>query len=74
MLRFCFWCLQPRKGLEKKLREALTDLYSKLSGDASLAEQLDSGETDLSGMGADFYPYVYLPITLSETAPADTKA
>jgi len=58
--------LKPKKGFEKKLRDALTELYSKLSGDSSLADQLDAGETDLSGMGADFYPYVYLPITLSE--------
>jgi len=63
--------LKPRKGAEKRLREALSDLYAKLSGDSSLAEQLDAGETDLSGMGADFYPYVYLPITLSEIAPTD---
>jgi len=58
--------LKPKKGFEKKLREALSELYSKLSGDSSLADQLEAGETDLSGMGADFYPYVYLPINLTD--------
>lgn len=66
--------IKPKRGLEKRLREALSDLYSKLSGDSSLADQLDAGETDLSGMGADFYPYVYLPVTLSEIAPEKTSS
>jgi V-type H+-transporting ATPase subunit C len=58
--------IKPRKDLQKKLRDALQELYGKLAGDPSLTQQLESGETDLSGTGADFYPYVYLTITLTE--------
>jgi len=58
--------IKPKKGMEKKLRDALSELYSRLSGDSSLADQLEAGDTDLSGMGADFYAYVYLPIVLTD--------
>jgi len=59
--------LEPSKGKEKQLRTVLRDLYSKLAGDnANLTAALDSGEVDPSGLGEDFYPYVYLPLNTSE--------
>jgi len=58
--------IKPRKDQQKKLRDALQDLYGRLAGDPSLTQQLESGETDVSGVGTDFYPYVYLTISLTE--------
>jgi len=58
--------MKPKPGQERRLRDALNDLYSKLSGDSSVTEALEAGEQDLSGTGADFYPYVYTQLTLSE--------
>jgi len=57
--------IKPKKGNEKKVRLALLELYAKLSGDPSLTDTSE-GETDISGAGAEFFPYVYLPVTLSE--------
>jgi len=59
--------IEPRKGKEPKLRQALNDLYSKLPN-AELAKELDAGETDLSGFGSDFYPYVYFSLKVSDIA------
>ena len=52
--------LMPGTGKESKLRKILKDLYKNLPM-ASLAELAD-GEQDLSGLGTDFYPYVYSKI------------
>jgi len=60
--------IKPKRGVEKKLREMLAELYRPLAADSSVVEQLEQGEQDLSGLGADFYPYVYLPVNLSEAA------
>jgi V-type H+-transporting ATPase subunit C len=60
-----FALLEPSKNKEKQLREALAQLYSRLAN-ANLTQALDVNETDLSGFGSDFYPYVYLPINLYE--------
>eukprot|EP00457_Paulinella_chromatophora_P005035 gb/GEZN01005048.1/.p2 GENE.gb/GEZN01005048.1/~~gb/GEZN01005048.1/.p2 ORF type:complete len:196 (-),score=52.30 gb/GEZN01005048.1/:59-646(-) len=49
--------LQPGVGKEQRLRAILKDLYKDLPM-ASLAD-LQEGEQDLSGLGADFFPYVY---------------
>eukprot|EP00808_Paulinella_micropora_P032120 g6266.t1 len=49
--------LAPGNGKEPRLRAILKDLYKDLPM-ASLAD-LQEGEQDLSGLGADFYPYVY---------------
>jgi len=60
--------IEPKKGKEPKLRQALKDLYSNLPN-AELANELDAGETDLSGFGSDFYPYVYFGLKVSDIAP-----
>jgi len=59
--------IKPGRGADKKLRFLLNELYSKLVKDSALTEQLDSSETDISGVGNEFYSYVYLPITLIES-------
>jgi len=61
--------LEPKKGKEQKLRATLKDLYSTLPN-AELAHELDAGETDLSGFGSDFYPYVYFALKVSDALPA----
>jgi hypothetical protein len=35
-------------------------------GDSSLTAELDAAEVDFSGLGADFYPYVYTKAVLDE--------
>jgi len=60
--------IEPRKGKEPKLRAALKDLYSSLPN-AELACELDAGDTDLSGFGSDFYPYVYFGLKISDLTP-----
>jgi len=57
--------LLPGKGQDAKLRVALKQLYAHLSS-ANLTQALDSSEMDISGFGADFYPYVYLQINLTD--------
>jgi len=57
--------IEPIHGKERYLRAALDQLYGKLAN-ASLTQALDSSEPDLSGLGADFYPYVYLPLVLND--------
>jgi len=47
--------LKPHKRCEPKLRKALQELYGHLQSSAYT-------EQDESGMGNEFYPYVYLPI------------
>jgi len=61
----CATVLEPKKGKEQKLRLVLKDLYSNLPN-AELAAELDAGETDISGFGADFYPYVYFSLKISD--------
>jgi len=59
--------LEPSKGKDKQLRGVLRQLYGNLAGgNAALTTQLDPNETDLSGLGADFYPYVYLPLSIQD--------
>jgi len=62
---FAATLIKPKKGQEKRLRVLLAELYQKLSGEAvQTSDQTDTNEADLSGFGSEFYPYVYLPITL----------
>jgi len=61
----CATVLEPKKGKENKLRQTLKELYSNLPN-AELAHELDAGETDLSGFGSDFYPYVYFSLKVSD--------
>jgi len=63
---FCPLLIKPRRGFERPLRASLNVLYSKLAGDVSLTGELDTNETDISGVGNDFFPYVYMPISLLE--------
>jgi len=70
-VNFSATIIKPKKGYDKKLRVLLNDLYQRLSGDSSHSsndQSSDASEADISGVGADFYPYVYLPVTLQETA------
>ncbi len=62
-VNLAFALMEPRKGQEKHVRELLQNLYAKLAS-ANLTQALDANETDLSGFGSDFYPYVYLPLSL----------
>lgn len=55
--------LLPSKNQDKKVRQVLKDLYGNLAA-ANLTQALDASEADLSGMGQDFYPYVFLTLTL----------
>jgi len=50
----------PKKGKHSKLRVTLKDLYKDLPN-AGLADTIE-GEQDISGVGADFYSYVYFPL------------
>jgi len=64
---FCPILIKPKKGLDKKLRGMLAEIYGRLTGaDSSVGSELDSSEADISGVGPDFYPYVYVPIALSD--------
>jgi len=69
-VNFSATIIKPKKGNDKKLRQQLAELYEKLSGETSHSgeQQQDSNEADISGFGAEFFPYVYLPIALQETA------
>ncbi len=59
--------IEPVKSKDKQLRGVLRSLYGNLAGsNSNLTTQLDPNETDLSGLGADFYPYVYLPLQISD--------
>jgi hypothetical protein len=61
--------IKPKKGSEKKLREALHELYAKLAGDASLADHLEGADADMAGLGGssgEFYPYVFTSLTTLE--------
>jgi len=64
----CATVIEAKKGKEPKLRAALKELYSSLPN-AALAHELDAGETDLSGFGSDFYPYVYFSLKISDIVP-----
>jgi len=59
--------LEPKKGKDPQLRLKLKELYQNLPN-AGLATELDPGETDISGFGSDFYPYVYAALKISESA------
>lgn len=61
-IRLCASCIQLKSPLhQQKVRKILGSLYSNLD-QSNLTAALDSSEMDLSGFGADFYPYVYLTI------------
>jgi V-type H+-transporting ATPase subunit C len=57
--------VKPNRGYEKNVRDVLGELYKNLAN-SSLTAALDPNEVDMSGFGADFYPYVYIPIELDE--------
>jgi len=57
--------IEPKKGKEQAVRQALKVLYKDLPN-AGLAGELDAGETDISGFGADFYPYVYFGLKITD--------
>lgn len=54
----------PQPGQEERVRSVMYKLYGKLASEEVMS-QLGTNETDYSGFGADFYPYVYLPIDLN---------
>lgn len=55
--------MEPKKKNEKRLRQELRKLYGYLGG-AGMSEKEDDA-TMMLGMGeAEFYPYVYLNLTL----------
>eukprot|EP00475_Leptophrys_vorax_P026338 TRINITY_DN3711_c0_g1_i1.p1 TRINITY_DN3711_c0_g1~~TRINITY_DN3711_c0_g1_i1.p1 ORF type:complete len:507 (+),score=170.05 TRINITY_DN3711_c0_g1_i1:48-1568(+) len=60
-VNFQAFLLKVALGKDKILRAALGELYSGLAG-AALTAQGDSSEVDFSGLGQDFYPYVYLGV------------
>jgi len=51
---------------ETNVRKILQKLYGGLASE-EVTKQLDASETDYSGFGADFYPYVYLQIDLNHS-------
>jgi V-type H+-transporting ATPase subunit C len=59
-VNFQAYLLKVSIGKDKLLRSALGDLYAHLAA-AHLTSQ-DASEVDFSGLGQDFYPYVYLSI------------
>lgn len=66
-VNFQAFLMKPKKGVRPKLRRALNELYGNLSG-ASLTGAVDSGDSaDISGVGAEFYPYVYFPLNLDDS-------
>jgi len=67
-VNFSTFLLEPAKGKDKPLRQKLDGLYKKnLPGSGgNLTQSLEANEVDLSGLGADFYCYVYLPLNMSE--------
>jgi len=58
--------IKPVKGNEKKLRAILNESYRTLAGSNVTDSSESSGETDISGVGPEFYPYVYLTIVVQE--------
>jgi V-type H+-transporting ATPase subunit C len=59
-VNFQAFLLKVSAGKEKLLRSALGELYAHIPG-AHLTSQ-DATEIDFSGLGQDFYPYVYLSV------------
>ncbi len=59
--------LQPQRGRDGELRRTLNALYQK-KGEEELLKELKAGETDFSGFGSDFYPYVYQYIELDHSS------
>ncbi len=60
--------MEPNRGKEKALREVLKNLYGQRLGgnNAALTQQLDANEPDISGLGTDFYAYVFLPLNIAD--------
>lgn len=59
--------LEPTRNKDRQLRDVLKTLYGNLAGNnANLTTALDPNETDLSGLGADFYSYVYLSLNFAD--------
>ncbi|GAB5370038.1 hypothetical protein AAMO2058_001457800 [Amorphochlora amoebiformis] len=56
--------VQPFPGRDQRVRQIMKKLYSGLAS-AEVTAELDASETDYSGLGANFYPYVYLQIDLN---------
>lgn len=61
---FTAMLLEVLPGRQKKLRSVLSSLYSGL--DHANLTKLEQNETDLSGLGSDFYPYIYLELNLNK--------
>lgn len=58
--------LLPHKKMQKRLREELMKLYEHLDN-TSLTGGMDAGQMEIpgfSGMGSDYYPYVFYKINL----------
>jgi len=56
--------MEPGRGKEAKLRAELKTLYGKLAGGNVNLAAADN-EPDISGLTTgEFYPYVYLPLSL----------
>jgi len=64
--------LEPKRGKESKLRLVLRELYKHLDK-GGLTSELDPGETDISGFGSDFYPYVYFLVRITEVTAGGSK-
>lgn len=61
--------LLPHKKMQKRLRDELTRLYEHLDN-TSLTGGMDSNQMEipgLTGMGVDYYPYVFYKINLDLT-------
>jgi len=58
--------LKPKKGASSKLRASLLELYGHLAGGA-LSADAETNASDMAAFGGgEFYPYVYLPVDLTE--------
>mmetsp|Transcript_1034 Transcript_1034/g.1776 ORF Transcript_1034/g.1776 Transcript_1034/m.1776 type:complete len:572 (+) Transcript_1034:153-1868(+) len=53
--------IQPVAGHQPRVRKTLGKLYSNLAS-SEVTAQLGANETDYSGFGSDFYPYVYVTV------------
>lgn len=60
--------VEPARAKEKQLREVLKQLYgARLAGNnAALTTALDPNEPDLSGLGAEFFPWVQVSLNLGD--------
>ena len=57
--------VNPQRNQEKKVRDALNNLYKNLANQAVFSS--DGQEVDVAGFGGgDYYPYVYVPVDLTD--------